>query len=153
MIYLLALTIGIVAGLRAVMAPAAVSWMAARGGLNLSGTWLAFLGYRWTPWIFTVAAIAELVTDQLPSTPRRTVPLQFGARLVFGGLSGAAIGAPSGSWVIGLAAGVAGAVIGTMGGAAARARMAAAFGHDRPAALLEDAVALGGAILVAGLLP
>jgi uncharacterized membrane protein len=81
------------------------------------------------------------------------VPPQFGARLVFGGLSGAAIGAPSGSWVIGLAAGVAGAVIGTMGGAAARARMAAAFGHDRPAALLEDVVALGGAILVAGLLP
>lgn len=49
MIFLLAILIGVVAGLRAMMAPAVVSWAAARGSLDLSGHWLAFLGYRWTP--------------------------------------------------------------------------------------------------------
>jgi uncharacterized membrane protein len=39
-------------------------------------------------------------------------------------------------------------VIGTIGGYAFRARLAAAFGSDRPAALLEDAIAIGGAFLI-----
>ena len=77
---ILALLIGIVAGLRAMTAPAAVSWAAALGWLNLDGSWLAFLGYRYTPYILTLLALAELVTDQLPSTPSRTVPMQFCAR-------------------------------------------------------------------------
>ena len=42
----------------------------------------------------------------------------------------------------GLVAGVVGAVIGTYGGAEARARLAARFGQDRPAAFIEDAVAI-----------
>ena len=45
-IILFALLIGIVAGLRAMIPLAAVSWMAATGHLDLSGTRLAFLGYR-----------------------------------------------------------------------------------------------------------
>ena len=48
----------------------------------------------------------------------------------------------------GLLAGIAGAVIGTLGGRAFRARLAAAFGNDRPAAFIEDAVAIGGALLI-----
>ena len=106
------------------------------------------MGWRFTPWIFSLLAAAELVTDQLPSTPSRTVPPQFGARLVSGGLCGAAIGYGLASLWIGLALGIVGAVIGTLGGAAARGRLAAAFGSDRPAALIEDAVAIGGALLV-----
>jgi uncharacterized membrane protein len=116
-IYLLALLIGIVAGLRAMTAPAMVSWAAHLGWLNLSRTWLAFLGNTWAPWILTLLALGELVTDQLPSTPSRTVPLQFGARIVTGGFSGAAIGAASGKMVGGLLAGIVGVVIGTLGGA------------------------------------
>jgi uncharacterized membrane protein len=142
MILVLALLIGVVAGLRAMLAPAAISWSAHLGLINLSGTWLAFLAYHWTPWILSVAAIVELVTDQLPSTPSRKVPPQFGARIVMGALSGAAIAAPSGAWIEGAAAGIIGAIAGTLGGAAARARLAAAFGADRPAAILEDGVAL-----------
>src|ERR671916_1633270 len=125
---LLALLIGVVAGLRAMTAPAAVSWAASLGWISLGDTWLAFLGYRWTPWIFTILAIGELVTDQLPSTPSRTVPVQFGTRIVMGALSGAAVGASGGSWVGGLVAGIVGAIIGTLGGRAFRARLAAAFG-------------------------
>src|SRR4026207_722667 len=90
-ILLLALLIGIIAGLRAMTAPAAVGWAARLGWLNLAPTGLAFLGYAFTPWIFTALALVELVTDQLPSTPSRTVPVQFGTRILAGGLTGGAI--------------------------------------------------------------
>ena len=145
---LLATLIGIIAGLRTMTAPAAVSWAAALGWLDLSGTGLAFLGYTWTPWILTVLAAGELVTDQLPSTPSRTVPIQFGARLVSGALAGAAIGAAADMMMIGAIAGIVGAIIGTLGGRAFRARLAAAFRKDPPAALIEDAIAIVGAFLV-----
>jgi uncharacterized membrane protein len=152
-IVLLPLLIGIVAGLRAMTAPAAVSWAARLGWLNLAPAGLAFLGYAFTPWILTVLALVELVTDQLPTTPSRTVPVQFGARLLTGGLSGAAIGAAGGAFTIGLVAGIAGAVIGTLGGRAVRGRLAVSFGSDRPAAFIEDAVAIGGACLIMVALP
>jgi len=145
---LLALLIGTVAGLRAMTAPAALSWAAWLGKLSLSGTWLAFLGYAWTPWIVTLAAGGELVTDQLPSTPSRTVPVQFGTRLAMGAVCGAAVTAGSGSMLLGALAGTLGAVVGTLGGRAFRARLAAAFGSDRPAAFMEDAVAIALALVV-----
>lgn len=148
----LALVIGIVAGLRAMMAPAAIAWAAFLNRLALDGSWLAFLSYRFSPWILSLLAVGELVTDQLPSTPSRKVPVQFGARLMTGGVSGAAIGVGTGSWLVGLLLGLVGAVIGTYGGAAARARMAAAFGSDRPAALVEDAAAILAAATVVVLL-
>jgi uncharacterized membrane protein len=144
----LAFVIGIVAGLRAMLAPAAISWAAAQRGLALEGSWLAFLGWRFTPWILSVLALGELVTDQLPATPSRTVPVQFGARLVTGGLSGAAIGIAAGSLLVGLVLGLVGAVVGTYGGAAVRAQLAKAFGRDTPAALIEDAVAIAAAAWV-----
>lgn len=151
--YPLAFLIGIVAGLRSMTAPAAVSWGAHLGLLDLGGTWLAFLGHAWTPWILTLLALGELVTDQLPSTPSRKVPVQFGARVVAGALSGAALGTAGGSAWAGSAAGALGAVIGTLGGSAVRARLASAFGRDRPAAFVEDAAAIAGAALVLGVLP
>jgi uncharacterized membrane protein len=146
--YLLALLIGVIAGLRAMTAPAAVSWAAHLGWLPLTGTPLGWLGASFTPWIFTVLALLELVADQLPRSPSRKVPIQFGTRLVSGGLCGAAIGMASGAWIGGAVAGVIAAVIGTLGGAEIRGRLARAFGKDLPAALLEDAVAIGGALLI-----
>jgi len=151
-IYLFALLLGLVAGLRAMTAPALVSWAAYLGWLDLNGTWLAFLGNVWARLILTIFALVELVTDQLPSTPSRTVPVQFGARIVTGGLSGAAVGASAGastgSMIGGLIAGIIGAIIGTLGGRGFRARLASAFGSDRPAAFIEDAVAIGAALLI-----
>jgi len=145
---LLALLIGIVAGMRAMTAPAAISWAARLGKLSLSDTWLAFLGYAWTPWVLTLLAAVELITDQLPSTPSRTVAVQFGTRIVMGAVCGAALTVGAGSMLLGAIVGVAGAVAGTLGGRAFRARVAAAFGGDRPAALLEDAIAIGTALAV-----
>lgn len=152
MIYLLAWLIGVVAGLRAMTAPAAVSLAAWQGWLTLAGTPLAFLASPWTAGVLTVFAIGELISDQLPTTPSRKVPVQFGTRLATGALSGAAIGAAAGLLLPCLIAGVVGAVLGTYGGAAVRAKLAAAFGRDLPAALIEDVVAVGGAFLTVCLL-
>jgi len=148
MVLLLALLIGVVAGLRAMMAPAAVAFAARFGGLALAGTPLAFMGYAWTPWIVGILALGELVTDKLPTTPSRKIPLQFGTRLITGALSGACIGAAHDMLVGGLIAGIVGAAIGTWGGSALRTKMAAAFGKDTPAAIVEDIVAIILAILV-----
>lgn len=153
MLYFLALLIGVIAGLRAMTAPAAISFAAHYGLLDLSGSWLAFLGYRWTPWIFLVLAIGELITDQLPTTPSRKIPVQFGTRILMGALTGGAIGVAAGSLWTGAIAGVIGAIVGTLGGAAVRAKLAASFGKDLPAALIEDAVAIAGAAYIVLSLP
>jgi uncharacterized membrane protein len=144
---LAALLIGVVAGMRAMVAPAAVSWAAALGWIPVGATVLGFLANRFTPWVFTLLALGEFVTDQLPTTPSRTVPVQFGARLVSGALSGGAIGLSGGGLAGGAIAGVLGAVLGTLGGRWLRSRLAASFGSDRPAAFLEDALAVGLALL------
>ena len=148
MTYLLALLVGGVAGLRTLTAPTVVSWAAHLGRLHLDSTWLAFLGYAPTPWILSLLAAGELVVDQLPSTPSRTMPTAFAARIVAGGLSGAAVGTAGGTMIGGMLAGIAGAVAGTLAGHSFRARLAAAFRRDRPAAFIEDAIALGAALAI-----
>ena len=148
LVLLLALLIGVVAGLRALTAPAVVAWAAMLDWINLDGTWAEWVGHPITVAVLTVLAIAELVTDQLPKTPSRKVPLQFGARIVSGGLCGAAIGAWRFTFA-GLVAGVVGAVIGTLGGAGRRARWRPTSAATADA-LIEDGVAvLGGAALAA----
>jgi uncharacterized membrane protein len=145
---ILAFLIGVIAGLRAMTAPAAVSWAARLGWLHLENTRLAFLGFAAAPYVFSVLAMGELITDQLPSTPSRKVPMQFGARIVSGGLCGAALGASSGALIRGLLAGMLGVVAGTLGGYEFRSRLAKAAGKDLPIALVEDAIAIGGVFLV-----
>lgn len=140
---ILALLIGIVAGLRSMTAPTAISWAAAAGWLPLKGTWLAWLGWWGTPWIFTLLALAELVADKLPTTPSRKSPPGFIGRLISGALCGAAIGLAASSLPLCLIAGVVGAVLGTFGGYAARMALCRAFGTDLPAALVEDLAAIG----------
>jgi uncharacterized membrane protein len=147
-LFVLAFLIGIVAGLRAMTAPAAVSWAARLGWLHLDGTPLAFLGAAVTPWIFTLAALGELVNDQLPKTGSRKAPPAFIARIVMGALCGAALGAGANAVVVGLVAGALGAVAGTLGGYEFRIRLSRAFGKDLPAALLEDAIAIGLALFI-----
>ena len=124
---LLAFAIGVVAGLRTVTAPAAVSWAARLGWLNVTPTGFAFLGYAYTPWIFTVLAFLEFIGDQMPSTPSRKVPMQFGARIVSGAFCGAAIGAVYGSSCRGSSRASSARSIGTLGGAAFRGRLAKAL--------------------------
>jgi uncharacterized membrane protein len=148
-IYVLAFLIGVVCGLRAMTGPAAVSWAARLGWLHLENTPLSFLGAAITPWIFSVAAVGELINDKLPKTPSRKAPPQFGARIVMGALCGAAMGAPGDALIAGLLAGAVGAVAGTLGGYEARHRLVQATGgNDLPIALLEDAIAVGAALFI-----
>ena len=73
-ICLLIIAIGFIAGLRSMTAPAAVSWGAHLGWLALKGSALGFLSSPVAVGIFTLAALGELVADQLPTTPNRTAP-------------------------------------------------------------------------------
>jgi uncharacterized membrane protein len=147
----LAFLIGVVAGLRALTAPAAVSWAARLGWLHLENTGLSVLGGAAAPWILGVMAVGELINDKMPKTPSRKAPASFAVRIASGALSGAAIGAASGELAGGLIAGMAGAVAGTLGGYEARKRLVAATGgKDLPIALLEDVVAVVMAIAVVG---
>lgn len=142
--------IGIVAGLRTLTAPAVVSWAARLGWLHLGDTGLAFLGSAVAPWILSVLAVGELINDKLRKTPSRKAPAPFAARIASGALSGAALGAASQALTAGLVAGALGAVVGTLVGYEVRKRLAIAAGKDLPIALLEDAVAVLGAIGIAG---
>jgi len=151
---IICLLIGVIAGLRALTPLAAIVWASRFGVLPFAGTPLAFLGSAITAWIVTALALFELVNDKLPNTPSRTVPPQFIARVVMGSFAGAAIGISYGGshgWQTaagGLVCGAVGAVIGTLGGSAVRGKLAAAFGKDLPAALLEDIVAIAGSYLI-----
>jgi uncharacterized membrane protein len=149
-VILLALAVGVIAGLRALTAPAVVAWGAFLGWIGVAGRWSEWVGHPITVTVLTILLLVELVTDQLPKTPSRTTPPQFITRLVMGAFAGAVIGSVSHHSFIGLGAGVIGAVLGTLGGAQARSRLVAANGgRDRPVALAEDVVALGGGFLIA----
>ena len=140
MTFLATLLIGIVAGSRSMMAPAAVAWARparldrpradlgqlhglALGGRSSSRSW------RWSsssptscrpPRAARCRCSSAAASSPAPSAARCSAPPP----------------APRSSvWSLGAA----GAVAGTLGGAALRGRMAAAFGSDRPAALIEDA--------------
>lgn len=148
-VLLAALLIGIIAGLRALTAPAVTSWAVRLGWISVAGTPMAFMGYAATPYVFTLLALGELVTDKLPKTPSRKTPPQFITRVVMGGLAGATVGASHGVLLAGLLTGAVGAVIGTLGGAEFRGRLVKLTGgRDLPIALLEDAIAIFGGLLI-----
>ena len=150
-ILILAFLIGIIAGLRALTAPAVVSWAARLGWIDLSNTPLAFLGFAFTPYLLSLLALGEIANDKRASTPSRKIPPQFITRVVMGAFAGAALGLAKQSLVGGLICGAIGAVAGTLGGSALRGALAKAFGNDLPAALLEDAIAIGGGFLIVSL--
>jgi uncharacterized membrane protein len=147
---LLALAIGFVAGLRSMTAPAAVSWAACLGWIDLHGSPLQWMGSRLAVVVFSVAALAELVADKLPKTPSRTAPGPLIGRIVLGGLAGASLAlSATGSWLTGAVLGGIGAVIGAFAGYETRRRLVRALGaRDALVAVVEDLVAIGLAYLV-----
>src|ERR1700680_5132098 len=92
----LAFSIGVVAGLRSMTAPAVVAWAAHLGWINLHGSPLAFMGSAWAVGIFTIGALGEFVADKLPTTPARTEAVGLTARIVVGLLTGASLGIAGG---------------------------------------------------------
>ncbi|KUI37848.1 hypothetical protein AU197_08880 [Mycobacterium sp. IS-1590] len=149
LILVLAMLIGVIAGLRALTAPAVVSWGALLGWIDVDGKWSEWMAHPITVTVLTIFLLVELVTDQLPNTPSRKTTPQFATRLITGAFAGAVIGSAYFHTFSALGAGVIGAVLGTMGGAAARQHFAdLRNGQDRPGAILEDVVAVGGGFLI-----
>ncbi len=146
----LAFLIGVISGLRSLTAPAVVAYAAHRNWLNLTNTSLSFLGSTGAVIVFALLAVVELVADQLPNTPSRTKPPGLIARIILGGLSGAAV-AVSGaqSLMIGACLGAIGGIAGAFGGYQVRTRLVRALKvPDFVIASLEDAVAIGGGLLI-----
>jgi uncharacterized membrane protein len=140
----LAFAIGIVAGLRSFTAPAAVCWAAHLGWLHLTGSRLAFLGSTTAVCISSVLALTELVLDKTSWIGARTKPGPLIDRIIMGALSGAALGS-----TLGAICGGVGALVGTYGGFYARHRIVSNLKvPDIVVALVEDAVAVGGALLI-----
>ncbi|BBY42213.1 DUF4126 family protein [Mycolicibacterium celeriflavum] len=149
-VLLLALLIGVIAGLRALTAPAVVAWGAALGWIDVDGKWSEWMAHPITVAVLTVFLLVELVTDQLPTLPSRRTAPQFITRIIMGAFAGAVIGSSHFHTFSAMGTGMIGAVLGTLVGAAARQRFAdARKGQDRPGAIIEDIVAVGGGFLIA----
>ena len=147
-VFLLALGIGIVAGLRSLTAPAVVAWGGYLSWLNLHGSSLAFMGSTTAVGIFSVLAISELVADKLPMIPKRTAPVPLIARIITGGLCGACLCASAGqSLIIGAFLAGIGAVVGAFLGYGIRRRLDLRI-NDPVVAVCEDVVAVGLALFV-----
>lgn len=124
----LAFGIGVAAGMRSATAPAAV----------LCATHSTYARAA------CVAAGGELVADKLPFVPARTSAAALVVRLASGGWSGRTLAlARDGSGTVGLVAGMAGALLGSFGGQAIRARLVAAGFPDPLVAIAEDAATVG----------
>lgn len=150
LVLLLALLIGVVAGLRAFTAPAVLAWAAFLQWINLTGTWAEWMAHPVTVAILTVIAVAELISDKVPTMPSRKSAPQFLVRIATGAFSGAVLGTAWGYRWGSLGAGMIGAVLGTIGGYAARTRLVGAdASRDRPVALGEDVFAAAAGIAIA----
>ena len=147
---ILVFLLGCISGLRSLTAPAVVCWAAHFGCLHLAGTRFRFMDHPATILILTVLALVELVVDKLPNTPARTAPIGLIARLILGGLSGAAVAAGSG--IIPYLGGAAGAVGGLAGAFAGynvrRTLVTRRHLPDFPVALTEDVIAIVGGVLI-----
>ena len=146
-IFALAVGIGVVAGLRSLTAPAAASWAAHLGWLNLQGSLVAFMGSTVAVAVFSLLAIGELVADMLPKTPRRTAPVPLVARILTGGLCGACLCASADqSLLIGALLGATGGVIGAFAGYEIRRALVNKLNiKDIFIAIFEDLIAIGAA--------
>jgi uncharacterized membrane protein len=147
-IFVFALGIGIVAGLRSLAAPAVVAWGAHLSWLNLHGSPLAFMESTTAVAVFSLLAIGELIADKLPMIPKRTAPAPLMARLVTGALCGACLCAAAGkSLLAGALLGGIGGIVGSYLGYGIRRRVDLHI-KDAVVAVCEDVVAVGLALFL-----
>ena len=149
-VFVLAVGIGIVAGLRSLTAPAVVAWGARLGSLNLHGSPLAFMGSTTAVVIFSLLAIGELVADKLPTMAKRTSPAPLIARIITGGLCGACLCAAAGKLLAGgaLLGGIGGIVGAFLGYEIRRRLVNNVHIKDFFVAVCEDVIAVGLALFL-----
>jgi uncharacterized membrane protein len=147
-VFVLALGIGIVAGLRSLTAPAIVAWGVHLSWLNLHGSPLAFIGSTAAVAILSVLAIGELIADKLPMIPKRTAPAPLMARVVTGGVCGVCLCAAAGkSLLVGTLLGGIGGIVGAFLGYSMRRRLDLHI-KDLVVAVCEDSIAVGLALFL-----
>ncbi len=145
--YLKAVCLGVVAGMRAAVAPAIVSrHLAQRPAAELGR--LNFLASPTTAALLEVAAAGELMGDKLPTAPNRIEPGSLLGRAASGALCGAALSASEGERPeVGAVTGGLAAVVGAFAFYHLRRTLTHGYGApDLPVALLEDALAIGGGL-------
>jgi uncharacterized membrane protein len=149
MTLLFAFLIGVLAGLRALTAPATVAWAVHLGWLKLARP-LSIIGSLPFVIILSVFAVVELILDKLPNTSNRTAAPGLIARIVTGGLAGACVSVGGGYGVFaGAGLGVVGGIVGCFGGYHARSRIVRSLRvPDIYIAVIEDLIAIGGSLLI-----
>ena len=145
----LAFSVGVVAGLRPMTALAAMAWAVRRGRIQIEPSpivvWMLSAG---TSKRIAEFAISELIVDKLPFTPSRLKAGPLSLRIVSGAICGAAIRrSRKRSLTDGAVLGGLGALAGALTGYHVRKRLSRDM-PDLAVALLEDAVAVGGNVLV-----
>ena len=147
----LAVGIGAVAGLRTLAAPAVLAWAAKRRWIRLGNSPFATIISAQASTRLTDLAVSELIADKLPFTPSRLKAGPLASRVVSGAVCGATIyGVVERPLVEGAVLGGVGAIAGALAGYHVRKRLR----HDMPdlgVAVLEDVLAIGGAVLITAL--
>ena len=147
----LAVGIGVVAGLRALAAPAVLAWAAKRRWIRLGNSPFATIISAKASKRITGLAVSELIADKLPFTPSRLNAGPLASRIVSGAVCGATIyGVVKKPLAEGAVLGGVGAIAGAFSGYHMRKRLSG----DMPSlgvAVLEDALAIGGAVLITAL--
>jgi uncharacterized membrane protein len=142
--------IGIVAGLRSMTAPAAVSWAAHLHRIDLRDSRLALLGSTIATYTISTLGLGELVADKLPFVPNRTSPLPMAFRIVSGAICGTALCVGANRLIFeGALLGGLGAINGAFGGFHIR-RMLVKYLKiaDKAVAIAEDALAITAGLLI-----
>ena len=147
----LAVGIGAVAGLRALTAPAVLAWAIERRLIRVGSSPFATIISGTASRRITHFALAELVADKLPFTPSRLNATPLVSRIISGSICGATIyGVVKRPLTQGAVLGGLGAIAGAFVGYHMRKRL----GRERPdlgVAILEDALAIGGGVLITAL--
>jgi uncharacterized membrane protein len=147
----LAVGIGVVAGLRAFAAPAVLSWAAKRRRIRLGNSPFARIISAKASKRITHLAVSELISDKLPFTPSRLKAGPLATRVVSGAVCGATIyGVVEQPLIEGAVLGGVGAIAGAFAGYYGRKRFSRG-GRDLQVAVLEDVLAIGGAVLLTAL--
>jgi len=144
--------VGVIAGMRAFMAPAVISHMYSRHpSARLKDTPLKFIQTIGTSKVFKVLAAGELVGDKLPTAPNRTDLPGLTGRILSGAFAGATVYKVEGkNGVIGGLIGGVAAAASTFGCFFLRKALAKnTFIPDAVIGGIEDALVIGAGVGVA----
>jgi uncharacterized membrane protein len=146
-----AIGIGAVAGLRPMTVPAVIAWFLRRGWIRPGRSPFVRIISASASKRIAEFAISELIADKLPFTPSRLNAAPLASRVVSGAICGAGThGTLKKPLAEGAVLGGLGALAGAITGYYVRQRLNREM-PDFAVALLEDALAAGGAVVITAL--